>query len=397
MPLQKMRRTMGSRRKKTRQFSIANKTKLIRGGADYFDLLRRMISGASHTIHFQTYIFDADETGRAIADALKEAAARKVCVFLLVDGYASQSLPKDFLQELEDAGIHFRFFQPFFKSREFYFGRRLHHKVVAIDNSCALVGGVNVSNKYNDINGKPAWLDFAVHVEGPAAQELFSICLRTWKGIAPLPGNFRPVSPPPAYDPSFGHSAVRISRNDWLRHRNQVSKTYGEIFTTSSNEITILCSYFIPGAKMKKYIERAVKRGVKVRVIMAGMSDVKLSKNAERFMYDWLLRNNVDIYEYTRNILHGKLAICDKEWLTVGSYNINDLSAYGSIELNLDIRDKMLAKRASGMIDEIIKADCEHITREQVEKARSPLRQFVLWLSYQLVRLMFRLVTFDHK
>ena len=106
-----------------------NKIKLIRGGRSYFDQLIRMINAAEQIIQLQVYIFDDDETGREITTALMEAAKRNVAVYLMADGYASQKLSKKFIRELEEAGVHFRFFEPLFRSRNSYFGRRLHHKV----------------------------------------------------------------------------------------------------------------------------------------------------------------------------------------------------------------------------------------------------------------------------
>jgi len=84
--------------------------------------------------------------------------------------------------------------------------------------------------------------------------------------------------------------------------------------------------------------------GVIIKVVQAGISDIALSKYAERYMYRWLLRNKVEIYEYQKTVLHGKIAVCDDQWMTVGSYNVNNLSAYASIELNLDVDNPHLRK-----------------------------------------------------
>src|SRR5690349_11399027 len=121
------------RKKKADPYSSLNKVELVQGGKPYFDRLLEMIASAKETIHLQTYIYENDETGKAVADALIEAAKRKVKVYLLPDGYASKKIAKPFIQELKNAGIHFRFFNPLFKSKYFYFGRRLHHKIIVVD------------------------------------------------------------------------------------------------------------------------------------------------------------------------------------------------------------------------------------------------------------------------
>ena len=110
-------------------YSDRNKVKLIRGGKDYFDLLVYLINHATDSIHLQVYIFNDDETGILVANALMAAAKRNVAVYLLTDGFASQILSKKLIDELREAGVHFRFFEPLFRSKHFYFGRRMHHKV----------------------------------------------------------------------------------------------------------------------------------------------------------------------------------------------------------------------------------------------------------------------------
>jgi cardiolipin synthase len=94
----------------------------------------------------------------------------------MVDGYASQAISKKFIAGIEYAGIQFRFFEPFFKSNQFYFGRRLHYKIFIVDAKIALVGGINISNYYNDLPGQPAWIDFALYAEGAIAKDLCVLC-----------------------------------------------------------------------------------------------------------------------------------------------------------------------------------------------------------------------------
>ncbi len=100
-------------------YTTHNKVQLVRGGRDYFSLLEAMIDAATSSIHFQTYIFDEDETGRAIAEALMRAARRNVNVYMLIDGYASQHLPAHFINEIKDAGVHFSYFKPLFKIKAY--------------------------------------------------------------------------------------------------------------------------------------------------------------------------------------------------------------------------------------------------------------------------------------
>jgi cardiolipin synthase A/B len=385
-------------KKNSTSYTPVNQVKLIRGGAEYFDTLLQMINTAEESIHLQTYIYDDDETGRLVADALKAAAKRKVAVYLMADGYASQGISHSFIEELKIAGVNFRFFEPVLKSRYFYFGRRMHHKVIVVDTAKAMVGGINISDRYNDIPGKPAWLDFALEAEGEVAQQLCVLCWKSWKGypvnmgITPCEEKQITFNIPPE-----NKSQVRMRRNDWVRRKNEISTSYIEMLRNSKTSVTILCSYFLPGTLIRRQIIQAVKRGVKIKIIAAGRSDVAVAKNAERWLYDWLLRNGIELYEYEKNVLHGKMAVCDDQWMTLGSYNINNLSAYASIELNLDVRNPAFTKATHQVLETIIAEDCIRITYENHIRTKNIFKQFGRWVSYQSIRLLFYLFTFYYK
>lgn len=378
-------------------FTTMNKVELVRGGKPYFDTLIRLIDEAQETIHLHTYIFDNDETGTEVAKALMEAASRKVKVYLMLDGYASQSLSKKLIAEMKAAGIRFRFFAPMFKGRNFYFGRRMHHKIFVADSRFSLTGGINISNRYNDTPEARAWLDFAVLVEGEIAQELCIVCWKTWNGFVKKKSQPPCVAPPTFKFKKGETSLVRLRRNDWVRRKNEISVTYVEMFRNAQSHIIIVCSYFLPGQLIRHALAGAIKRGVEVKVITAGKSDVMMAKRAERWMYDWLLRNKIKLYEFQPAVLHSKVAVCDGEWLTIGSYNINNLSAYASIELNLDIRNEQFAKKTEEELQEIIENECVAITPEDHKKNKNVFRQFKWWLSYHFIKGILYLFTFYFK
>jgi cardiolipin synthase len=114
-------------------------------------------------------------------------------------------------------------------------------------------------------------------------------------------------------------------------------------------------------------------------------------------MYDWLLRNKIELYEYQPTILHGKIAVCDSEWMTIGSYNINDISAYASIELNMNVRNGAFAKETEDVLLTIAEKDCIQVTQEYYKKTKNIFTQFVHWFSYRFFRLVFYLFTFNFK
>ena len=132
-------------------------------------------------------------------------------------------------------------------------------------------------------------------------------------------------------------------------------------------------------------------------VIVDGKSDVKVAKHAERYMYRWLLRRKIRIFEYEENILHAKMATCDNKWVTIGSYNVNDISAYASVELNLEVRNDAFAATVQKKLEEIIAGDCVQVTEDIYMTKYNVFWRFLQYISYWIVRIIYYVFTFYFK
>lgn len=385
---------MFTKKNKIANYTLANKIQLLRSGTVYFDKLLDIIKHAKYTIHLQVYIFDEDETGQAVANELMDACKRGVEVYFMPDGYASQSLSQQFIQSLTNAGIHFRYFEPLLKSEHFYFGRRLHHKVTVVDSYYSLVTGINISNKYNDMPKQPAWMDWALYVEGDTSVQLNAICLQLWNKANNI--NRKPVHKT-VNKTIQEHCMVRIRRNDWVKRYNQISRSYIDMIRTSKSHITIMSSYFLPGWFIRKRLQKAAARGVNIKLILTGVSDVRLAKSAECYIYRWLYKNNIEVYEYNKGVLHSKLAVQDNRFVTIGSYNVNNISAYASVEMNLDVLDEHFAIATEKQLQKIIETDCTLITPEVYNSRYNIIKKSLQYLSYLTVRLLINISTFYFK
>ena len=382
------------RARRLQHYTKHNKVELIRGGRDFFNRMEQLINEAEACIHLQFYIFDEDDTGKRIKERLQAAVKRGVDVYMVLDGYASRGISDAFIKEIINEGIRFRWFEPFFKSRYFYFGRRLHHKLLVIDARAALVGGINISNRYNDLPGQPAWLDWAIYTEGEVSVSLLKVAIDMWKQARwsfKKEKNFIIPIQPYLYP---ARCLARARQNDWIRVKNMVTRSYHDMFRNASSHIYLVSSYFLPANIFKLMIRRASKRGVRIKVVVAGISDIYVSKQAERYVYRWLLKNNVEVYEYSKGVLHGKMATYDGKWTTVGSYNFNYISTYASIELNVDVRDQHFAKAAEKKIQWIIDNDCTRITEEHYRTRYNFFARTLQWFCFLFIRISFYLVTF---
>ncbi|MBL0130809.1 MAG: phospholipase [Chitinophagaceae bacterium] len=376
-------------------YTHRNRVKLVKGGHLYFTLLKELIDKATNTIYLQFYIFLEDETGIEVMTALKAASQRGVSVYLHLDAYASQPLTKRSIALMREAGMYVKRFEPLLRSKHFYFGRRLHHKVVVVDGLYSLVGGLNVCNRYNDMPGEPAWLDMALYCAGEASFILQNTCREMWgnKNLLPFASlefidRFCESIPVPE------QTQVRVKRNDWVKRKIWIWRSYIDMFNKAEKSITIMCSYFLPGRLFRRKISQAVKKGVKIKVILAGISDIMMAKHAERYLYDWLLKNNIEIYEYQETVLHAKVAVYDSSWVTVGSYNVNNISAYASLELNMDVRNKPFAISTENELEDIISRHCEQITKENYSSSTHFFRRLWQRFCYNFINNVLNLFTF---
>ena len=359
---------------------------LVRSGEDYFLRLEMLIDRAEKEIHLQTYIFENDDTGNRIASCLKKAAQRKVKVYVLLDAYGSAALPDSFAQDLVQHGILLRFFSPLFSLNNFYIGRRMHHKIAVADEKIALIGGINIANKYHGTTGSEPWLDYAVQLNCPAAENLQKLCSDYFF----KKGSSKKI--PPVLH-SAGRALVGILQNDWLQQKTEVCDAYTNAFIHAEKEIVIIGSYFLPGSRIAKALKKACKRGIKTTVILAGISDVPLVRRATEHLYFSFLNHHMRIFEWNKSVVHGKAAVVDNKWSTVGSFNLNSLSCYGSIEMNVEVHSVEFAENLRADF-EIVISECSEITKGSLRQRAGIFNKLGNWIFYQMVRTIMLFLTF---
>jgi len=360
------------------QYVCAESAKLVFSGEDYFETLLQIIDEAQEIIHIQTYIFESDETGRKVTNALVNAYKRGVSIFVLADAFGSKSLSKDFILQLNSEGINFRLFSPLFSSESIYLGRRLHHKVVVVDKKIALIGGINISDKYHGTANEPAWLDFSVLIKGESCIFLHHLCSQIFEKK-----NFKIRSERENEKHlSVEKIKIRFRRNDWIRNKNEIHKSFRDALKNADKSVVIVASYFLPGFFFRKILEQTRKRGVGIKIILAGKSDLRVFKYAEQYLYRFLFSNGIKIYEWRNSVMHGKAILTDNEWTSIGSYNLNYLSHYRSIELNVDIMDeKFSTSFENHLMENVFNKSTEITTRNffQLNGTFSRIRNYIAY------------------
>ncbi len=355
---------------------------MLESGLPYFDQLEQMIDRATQRIYLLTYVLDEDETGQRIARLLQTAARRGVRVHVVLDGVGSGHLSRAFVMQLQATGAEVRFFSPVHFQLPFRLGRRLHLKLVVIDGKEALVGGINLADRYRGTPDSRPWLDFAIWLQGAPCVQLEELALeilnrRVFRAVTPRFKRRGPI--------------VEVLLNDFFRNRLAIRRSYLRMLRQAQSEVIIFSSYFLPNIRMLRRIGQTAKRGVRVLLVLPHISDAFLYHSAVQYLYPYLLKRGVELYEYRPTVLHAKVAVRDSQWLTVGSYNLNDLSDLLSVELNVGVNDPKLAGQFADRLKQIVKRDCMPIAPEQYLEAPW-YKRIRWWLSYlgliQALRLM---------
>ena len=361
---------------------------LVHSGDDYFSRLERIINDAVTEIHIQTYIFDNDATGKRILFALKKALNRQVKVYLLLDGFGSLSFPNEISKEFRQAGGHIRFFSPLFSASSFYIGRRLHKKVVVADGKVALIGGINIANRYHGTSNTKPWLDFAIEINSSIAKDIQSHCKANYsKKKSALRKTILPTFEVEE------KVMIQILQNDWLNRKSEISEAYIQAVSEAKEKVIIVGSYFLPGRKLTNALLEASKSKVKIQLILSGVSDLPMTRRASCYLYSKLLKHNIELYEWNQSVLHGKAMVVDGSWSTIGSFNLNNLSSYASIEMNVGIESPAFAALFEEELQQIL-LQCQKITPESFQTRNTISSKINNALSYYITRGIEIIVTY---
>ena len=351
-----------------------NQVELLINGEDYFPRVFEAIRAARHEVLVETFIIFEDPVGQALQQALSEAAERGVRIEVTADGYGTADLGKTYIEALTRVGVRVHLFDPrpkMFGMRTNLF-RRLHRKIVVVDGEVAYVGGINFCLDHLQEFGPMAKQDYAVEVRGPvvadihrAAVELLAQCGvdTPGAGLRPSPG-------------SQGRSAMLLAIRDNDAHQDDIEDQYMAAIRNARERLLVANAYFFPGYRLLRELRNAAQRGVQVSLILQGQPDMRWVWVLGRLLYDYLLRDGVQIYEYCEKPLHGKVALADREWSTVGSSNLDPLSLSLNLEANLFIRDPTFNQRLFAHLSELAETRCKPVTRQVLRRGywwRAPL------------------------
>ncbi len=347
-----------------------NRIELLENGDEFFPAVFEAIGNARNTVILETFIWFEDEVGKQLHKVILNAAKRGVSVDVLLDGYGSPDLSDEFVSQLTSAGVKFRYYDPrppLLGMRTNVF-RRMHRKLVVVDGRLAFVGGINYSAEHMIDYGPEAKQDYAVRVEGPIVDDIAGFVVSNLPGHE-IPRRWWDRRRHQAQDnPMPGEAQALFVWRDNDRHRDDIERYYLKMLSNAKQEVIIANAYFFPGYRLLHAMRNAARRGVKVKLIVQGEPDMPIVKVGARLLYNYLVKGGVEVYEYLRRPLHGKVALMDDHWATVGSSNLDPLSLSLNLEANLIVYDLNFNQQLRENLNQLISEDCQQVDETLMPK-----------------------------
>ncbi|ALB66160.1 cardiolipin synthase ClsB [Cronobacter dublinensis] len=346
-----------------------NRIELLENGDEFYPAVFDAIDNARSKIILETFIWFDDNVGRQLHEVILRAAQRGVSVEVLLDGYGSPDLSDEFVGTLTSAGVKFRYYDPRPRTlgmRTNVF-RRMHRKIVVIDGEVAFVGGINYSAEHMSDYGPEAKQDYAVRVEGPVVQDIYQFVLRNL-GEEQVSRWWQRHYQQAVDNTMPGEAQALFIWRDNNDHRDDIERHYLKMLANAKKEVIIANAYFFPGYRLLHAMRNAARRGVKVKLIVQGEPDMPIVKVGARLLYNYLVKGGVEVYEYLRRPLHGKVALMDDHWATVGSSNLDPLSLSLNLEANLIIHDTQFNQTLRDNLTRLIREDCKQVDESMMPK-----------------------------
>lgn len=326
--------------------SSADRVQLLQNGVAKLASLLEAVTQARHHVHLEYYIYEPDEIGTRLRDALVERLRAGVTVRLLVDAVGSPHLSsrrgRAFLQDFLALGGQFAVFHPARMDRlRPLVNLRSHRKIVVCDGRIGFLGGINITRDENEEVCAEAYRDTHVRLEGPAVRWLQYVFLEDWvyaRGPgerALLQGDLIVAGPP-------GRIAVQVIASGPDTGGEAIHRSMIDAITNARRRVWLATPYFVPTEPALYALIDAALGGVDVRLLVPRRADSRLVTSAMRSYFDELLKAGVKVYEYLPCMMHAKTLVIDDDYAQVGSANYDHRSFRLNFEVAVALFDRAL-------------------------------------------------------
>jgi cardiolipin synthase len=344
---------------------------LLRSAAVFYESLFSTLRNARQSARAQIYLIEEGPLADEFKNILTTLAKRGIRVDLIYDSVGCMNISSTYFDDMESAGVNVMEYNPVnpsrvpgpFSARRLF--RRNHRKVFVIDSHKYYLGGMNIGERFLD------WEDVMATGEGWPAQELCESFDRTWRGIKYAWKKARPRR-------ERIKSQIQVWDGRPAFENYPIKRLYLSAIKKARERVWIAQAYFIPRRRLIKALIHAVGKGVDVRVVVPDVSDVALTDAAGWPALTRLLKHGVKVYRFETSMLHSKIALIDGDWVTVGTANLDSMSLYWNLEINLVARGGILVKEAEEIFSGYF-AQSREITLEEAQ-ARPLTLKIAGWL-----------------
>ena len=381
------------------KFSSNNSVTLLTTGQEKFDDMFKAIQQAKKNIHLEYFNFRNDSIAGLLFHILEQKAKEGVEVRALFDAFGNSSnnrpLKEKHLKTIRDSGVEIYKFDPITFPWVNHVFSRDHRKIVVIDGRIAYTGGMNVADYYikgTEVVGE--WHDMHCRIEGDAVNTLQAIFLKMWNKVSKQNihgeqyyhgGNkteyikgLKEYSCKSAY-----HKTVGIINREPRTSNAIIRQFYLSAINRAKDSIKIINPYFTLNHQLKKALKKAVRRGVKVEIMLSTKSDIPLTPDCGFYNAHKLMKAGCNIWMYTPGFHHTKIIMVDGQVCTVGSANLNARSLNWDYEENAVILDKCTTRQLDNLFDGE-KKDCFYLTEKKWKEWRTPWQRMRGWFSHLL-------------
>ena len=381
------------------KFSSNNSVTLLTTGQEKFDDMFKAIQQAKKSIHLEYFNFRNDSIAGLLFHILEQKAKEGVEVRALFDAFGNSSnnrpLKEKHLKTIRDSGVEIYKFDPITFPWVNHVFSRDHRKIVVIDGRIAYTGGMNVADYYikgTEVVGE--WHDMHCRIEGDAVNTLQAIFLKMWNKVSKQNihgeqyyhgGNkteyikgLKEDSCKSAY-----HKTVGIINREPRTSNAIIRQFYLSAINRAKDSIKIINPYFTLNHQLKKALKKAVRRGVKVEIMLSTKSDIPLTPDCGFYNAHKLMKAGCNIWMYTPGFHHTKIIMVDGQVCTVGSANLNARSLNWDYEENAVILDKCTTRQLDNLFDGE-KKDCFYLTEKKWKEWRTPWQRMRGWFSHLL-------------
>jgi cardiolipin synthase A/B len=325
-----------------------NSVKILVNGENKFPEVLKALKEAKNHIHLEYYIFEDDEIGREIEAVLIQKAKEGIAVRFIYDDFGSRTIRRTLARRLNENGVKaFPFLRIYFIALANRLNYRNHRKIIVIDGKTAFVGGINVDDRYiNKASDKKKtfWRDTHLRIDGPGIQYLQYLFFCDWNFCAD-----EKLHPDQYFFPAENALQVKDKKVVQIAASGPDSGAPAILFSIlqavglATKEILITTPYFIPGEGLLDALTIASLGGVKVKLLVPGISDSILVNAAARSYYIDLMRRGVEIYLYNKGFVHAKTMVTDSKIAMVGTANMDSRSFDLNFEVNAIVYDSEVA------------------------------------------------------